>query len=341
MTRVKLLACGAALLASLSLASADSGNQPADGWVYDAMAAPSTVSYTGLVQTVRFGSGGSQASEYRIEHRAPDQTLRQYSSPSNLNGRSTVTKGLDSYTIDVPRHRVVETHNTAINDQIAIDNNYILMRRNYTAVRRGFESFDGRDSIDVALVNNYTKRTTMLVRIDRQTKLVLDKQLFGGDGSLVAETRFEQVRYGVDVPASDFAIPSDYPVVHGPDFGAPSDDPKGVTARAGFDARNPTFLPDGFSPVQASILEIKGVRTLHLLYSDGLQTVSLFENIKQSALDMSGLHPQSATIAGHNAQYAEQGPTILMTWRSGPLSYALVGELRLDELEKIASSIAP
>jgi len=340
-TRVKILACAAAFAASLSLASASSGDEAPDGWVYDAMAAPATVSYEGVVETVRIGNGGAEASVYRIEHRAPNQTVRQYTSPSRLAGSSTVTKGIDTFAIDATNRRVVQTRNAAINDQIAIDNNYMLMRRNYTATRRGYESFDGRDTIDVALVNNYTHRTTVLVRIDRETKLVLDRQLFGGDGSLVAETRFEQVRFAPSPPQSDFALPKDYAIVRGDDYGSPNDDPKAAVARAGFEAHSPTFLPDGFSPLEGSVTDVKGVRTLHLLYSDGLQTVSLFENRGASTLDMTGLHAQSTTISGRDATYAEKGPIVLLSWSDSSLSYELVGELRLDELSRIAASIAP
>ena len=52
----------------------------------------------------------------------------------------------------------------------------------------------------------------MFVRIDRQTKIVLDKQEFGADGAMVAETRLQQVRYAA-VPAANFALPKGYTVV--------------------------------------------------------------------------------------------------------------------------------
>src|SRR5947209_19403998 len=44
----------------------------------DAIAAPDKESYVGLVQTVEYGSSHSNASVYRIEHRAPVLTRRWY-----------------------------------------------------------------------------------------------------------------------------------------------------------------------------------------------------------------------------------------------------------------------
>jgi negative regulator of sigma E activity len=290
---------------------------------------------------VRIGNRGSEACVYRIEHRAPNLTLRQYTSPSNLVGDSLVSKGDESFSVDTKRRRITETRNDAINDQIAIDNNYLLLRQNYHAVARGNETIAGRQAIDVALINNYTHHTGMLVRIDAPSKLVLDKQQYAGDGSLVAETRFEAITFSNSVPPSDFDVPQGYTVSRGPSFGSPSDDPNSVIDRAGFDAREPKFLPDGFSPVEATLVSLDGVRTLHLLYSDGLRTVSLFENDGATAPDMAGLHAEATTISGQDADFAEQGPTKLLSWRDSGLYYTLVGELQIDELKHIAASIAP
>ena len=338
MKRVALLACCSALAAGLSSAGASAG-ESADALVYDAMAAPATISYSGTVQMVRIGDNGSQASVFSIEHRAPNQTVRRYTAPSVLAGDYVVTKGVQTYTVDVKHHRVVAGKNHAVNDQIAIDNNYLLLRQNYRAVKRGSESIDGREVVDVALVNKYTHRTTVIVKIDDVEKLVLDKQQFAGDGSLIAETRFETVSFGAAMPDGDFAIPRGYANVAGPTFPLPSDDPHAITSGAGFVAREPKFLPDGFSPVAGSIVVLRGVRTLHVLYSDGLRTVSLFENDASAALDMRGLRAEATTVGAGRADYVESGATTLLAWRDRNLRYALVGELELAELKRIAGSI--
>lgn len=337
MKRVALLACCGVLLTGL--ASAAATVEPPDALVYDAMAAPATISYSGSVETVRIGNAGSEASVFRIEHRAPNETMRRYTAPSALAGDYVITKGVQTYSVDVKRRRVVAGKNDAVNDQIAIDNNYLLLRQNYLATKRGAESLDGRDVVDVALINRYTHRTTMIVKIDSETKLVLDKQLFAGDGSLLAETRFTEVRFGDTMADADFAVPRDYSSEKGPTFATPSDDPHRVTASAGFAVREPKFLPDGFSPVEGSIVTLRGVRTLHVLYSDGLRTVSLFENDAATAVNMNGLHRQATTIGAESADYAESGPTTLLAWRDRSLHYALVGEIELTELKRIAGSI--
>lgn len=341
MTRLKIAASVAALAASLSLASAAPGDEPADGLVFDAMTAPGTVSYAATVQTMSIGNLDSQVAVYRLEHRAPNLTERTYLSPPRLRGDEIVTHGGQNDFVDVHHRRVFATQNAAADDQIARDDNYLLLRANYRAVKQSAESFDGRPVRDVALVNKYTNRVTMLVRVDEQTKLVLDKQQFAADGSLVNEVRIEEVRFSANLPESDFNLPQGYATVREPGYAVPSKDIAAVVRGAGFAARVPSFLPDGFSPVDGHVIDVKHVPTLHVLFSDGIRTVSLFENTGDAALDMQGLHPQALSLSGRDARYAERGPDALLVWNDGSLRFALLGDLRLDELKRIAASLEP
>ena len=106
---------------------------------------------------------------------------------------------------------------------------------------------------------------------------------------------------------------------------------------AGFAAREPRSLPDGFAPVEGNLVEIRGVRTLHLLYGDGIRTVSLFENAKASTLDATRLKPQSLRVGRRSAEYAEDGATALLAWSDGTLYYTLVGEVGVVDLARIAA----
>jgi negative regulator of sigma E activity len=341
MKYVSIAAALALSASALGAASTSTPDRSAQALLAHAIAAPSTVSYIGVVEVTRVGSDVAQVSVYRIEHLAPDLTRRAYTAPSSLAGDATVTRGKESFSIDVKRHRVVEEQDDAADDRVAVMDNYRLLQSNYRAQLQTPESFDGRQTVGVLLINKYTARPTMLVRIDTQSKLVLDKQEFAAGGSLLSETRFESVQYPSNVPSADFALPAQYPVVKGPNFEQPSEDVARVVRSAGFDARGPTFLPHGFAPVEGSLMETNGVRTVHLLYSDGIRTVSLFENAGASAVDMTHLHPQSTSVAGQDAQYAQDGATELLAWSDGNLHCALVGELDLSELQRIAASIAP
>jgi negative regulator of sigma E activity len=339
MRRVKLVAIICTLAASLTLASASSGEtEDAGSYVAGAIAAQSAVSYTGMVQVVRIGSDGSQATVYRIEHRAPNLTKRTYVSPRRLEGDELLFRGDQTYAVDMSRHRIVHAMNEAITDSFALNDNYRLLRSNYRAEEDSADPIDGRRVETIDLINKYTRHAMMVLRVDQTTKLVLDKQEFDADGSLIEETRFESVSF-TRPPVSDFAVPKAFATVKGADLGQPSVKLDRVAKEAGFPTRDPKFLPEGFAPVEGNVVEIKGVRTVHFLYSDGIRNISLFEHTGPALADLSDFHPKSITIDGHDAQYAETGAMTLLTWQDGDLHCALVGDLNLEELERIAGSI--
>lgn len=311
------------------------------GLLREAMTAPQRVSYVGEMQMLRFGNNKSEASIYRIEHRAPNLTRRWYLAPQDLYGDSIISRGEDAYSIDVQRNRIVVTHDDAIDDQVAEDDNFALLMRNYRAVFGPDEMVDGRPVRVVLLTNKYTGETTMRLHIDVQTKLVLEKEQFASNGSIVTQTRFEHVRYTNQIPPAIFDIPKNMSVVTGASRGLPSSNLQRLVTTAGFNARGPRYLPDGFVPVAGDVIDIKGIRTLHLLYSDGIRTVSLFENAKGAAVDLTGYHAKPTRVENHDANYVEEGPTTLLAWFESGLHFALVGELGRDELEKIADSVVP
>jgi len=279
-----------------------------------AVDAYSKLSYVGQIQNVDFGTNRADAVLFRVEHRAPGLTRRWYLAPEALYGDSIISRGTMQYNIDVHKHRIVVARNDALDDQVASDDNFVLLLRNYKAVLAPDTNVAGRRALQVLLVNKYTGETVIKLALDAETKLVLEKDRFGNNGTVVSQMRFEQIRYTA-VPLQVFDVPT------------------------GFHALGPKYLPDGFLPVAGELNDVKGVRTLHLLYSDGLRTVSLFENARGAAVDMSRYTVHSTKLRSFDAQYVQDGPTTLLGWTNGSLHFALVGELSLAELARIGSSI--
>jgi hypothetical protein len=306
----------------------------------EVLAAPATVSYSGVVEIVRTASRATTTSVYRIEHRAPDLTRRTYSSPPQFSGDSEIVKGNLTFSIDAKSHRIVTTRSDpTLTAGSALRDREALIRANYRAAWRGNGTFGGRPTTDALLINKHTNRPAMFVRIDRETKIVLDKQEFAAGGAVISETRLERVRYApVSMAAFDF--PKGYAVVQPQQVNGSSNDPDSVVRNAGFAARKPA-LPDGFSPIDAALVELHGTRTVQLLYSDGIRSVSLFETATAVTPNMAPLHPDALDVGGRTAQYAEDGTVALLTWNDGTLYYTLVGQLGKAELQHIATTIAP
>jgi negative regulator of sigma E activity len=328
----------AMLLAAATLSSA-AAKESRDPLLFAAIAAPANVSYTGVVQVVRIGSRSAEADVYRIEHRAPDLTRRVYTAPAALAGDTMISKGDLLYSLDTSHRRVVETRNDAVHDPRVVDAEYTLLSENYQIVRKGDDSVDGRHTLDIALVSKHTHRMTVLVRIDAASKIALDREEFGANGALLSETRFEEVAYPAQLSTSDFSLPKGYPVVRDPAFAEMPEPPGQLVSRAGFAPRMPRWVADGFAPVEGDFVAMQGVRSLQILYSDGIRTFSLFESSASSRLQTTQLQTHSMTVAGRDAQYAEDGATALLAWSDASLHYTLVGEVGAIDLPQIAAAI--
>jgi negative regulator of sigma E activity len=333
---------------SLLLAAILAGSTPAPApslapvdLLRDAMSAPLRISYVGEVAVLRIGQQHSDAEVYRIEHRAPNLTRRWYMAPQALYGDSIITRGPATYSIDVKREEVVVSKGEDADEEVTENGSFGVLLSNYDAVYAPDETFDGRPVKVVLLNNRYTGQTTMRVLIDRATHLVLARQEYASNGSLIAQTRLEQIRFTAAIPNGVFDIPSGLRRVEGAARGTESSDVQHVISTAGFDALEPKYLPEGFSPIAGDVVQIKNVPTLHLLYSDGIRTVSLFQNKKDAAVDLSRYHAIDTSVANHPAHYVQDGPTTLLAWSDGNRHFALVGDLSLNELEKIGASVLP
>jgi len=330
-----------AAFAALMLGQAR-GQNDAASLLRAAVDAPKSVSFVGQVESTAYGQSRSDAVVYRIEHHAPGATRRWYLAPQALYGDSMIAKGAVSYNVDVRHARIVVTKDDAIDDEVALDDNFGLLLNNYRAIPGPDDTVANRRVITILLDNKYTGQTVMRVSLDAQTKLVLQKETYGANGSVIEEMRFDQLRYVKDVPDEVFAVPTKgYRRLQGAAHGTLSADLPGVVRTAGFQAQYPRSIPEGFVPVAGTVSDIKGVRSLHVLYSDGIRTVSLFENARGAAVDLSRYRVRDVKVGSYAAQAVEEGPTTLLSWAGSGLHYALVGELPRTDLLKIASSITP
>jgi anti-sigma factor RsiW len=102
---------------------------------------------------------------------------------------------------------------------------------------------------------------------------------------------------------------------------------------ADFDLVSPPRLHPGYMLEQ--IRRIEGRDALHLLYTDGIHTISLFE---QPLDGQRGLVPQDFREYALYRNKGQAGGTIL-AWRDDALSYVLVGNAEMSQLMDMAQAI--
>lgn len=306
-----------------------------------AMRAREVTSYVAQVQAIRFGTSGAVATIAREEHLAPDETHKIYLAPEDMYGDSVVMRGLETYSYDPKHQRVVISRGPAYDTQTMSNGNLALLLANYRPLLGTPEIIAGRMTIPCSLVNRFTGERVMRVWIDAETRLILQKEAYHANGTIASRTQFENIRYTSAMPVALFAtpLPSGYHVENRPPASGSSDLER-VVKDAGFTPAGPRYLPEGFTIISADVTTLKGVKTLHLMYSDGVRSLSLFENAANAAADFRGLKPVPTKIENREALYVNDGPTMFLSWKNQGLTFALVGDLELKELKAIAASVS-
>ncbi|HTW83199.1 MAG TPA: sigma-E factor regulatory protein RseB domain-containing protein [Candidatus Sulfotelmatobacter sp.] len=308
-----------------------------------AVAAPRHVSFVGQMSSIVSGTHQAFAYVAKIEHRAPDETRRTYLAPRGVYGEYVITHGAISYDVEPLNKRVVVSENKTVVDPVAIVDDIALLDGNYRAVRSATDNVADRRTDVVDLVSRYTGERVMRLWIDSDMHVVLAKEAYHSDGSLAWRTRFDEIRYTDAIPEAIFStsVPSGYDTVRGRSYSRQGALPGAIT-EAGFTPITPKYLPDGFILTGADVSRTpEGIKNLHLLYTDGIRNLSLFENASDRAVDFSDMQAHATSFEGHDAQYAHDGSDTLLSWRERRLTFLLVGDLDLTELVPIAKSVVP
>jgi len=336
---VALIICRAAA----SAADAQTADSRAALLLRESIDAPKTTSYIGQLQTVRFASNGAWATLARIEHKAPSLTRRWFLAPEALYGDYIVTRGAKTYRFNMKRARIVVSNDPRAEDAVFASDRLDLMFRNYRPLFDDIESTANHPTSSILLINKYTGERAMRLWIDNRTRLVLRKEEFRGNGSVASQTRFEAIRYTNNIPDDIFAIepPAGFTRTEGLSASVPAPNLDDAIREAGFRPYMPKDLPQGFVLADGNLMSAKSIKTLRLTYTDGLRTVSLFENNKGAAANFGDLHPRITRFEGHEARYIEDGSTTLLTWNEHDLHFALAGDLGREELQQIAASVVP
>jgi len=131
-------------------------------------------------------------------------------------------------------------------------------------------------------------------------------------------------------PSQREIVPSEAPVISNGHTLALSE----ARETAGFNLISPSWLRPSYALDQ--IRRIEGRDALQLLYTDGIDSVSLFE---QPLDGQRGLEPKDLREYAVYRNTEQSGGTIL-AWRDDELSYALIGNVEMSQLMDMAQSIS-
>ncbi len=312
-------ATAAILSAELSTAAAPAAAEPtpgapdprAEALLDRAAAAPSSTPYSGVQLISTWGASGTTSHLVDVEHRP------------GVGTRASVHA-----TAAVPGRRIFAAEDGRAPSLVPSAGTLRLLARNFELAVPRRDSVAGR-SAHVVEARRGGGQVAARFWIDARTGLLLRNEVYD-DRGLVRLVAFVDVRVTPGREVRETSPPAAQPEEHA----------LGEVELARLRAEGwscPTELPPALILVDARRLTDGSGPTLHLTYSDGLSTVSLFQ--QRGALDESGLTGFSEELlAGTRAQVSDGYPKKVI-WSGHGSVFTLFLETPDDDVAAIVAAL--
>ena len=180
--------------------------------------------------------------------------------------------------------------------------------------------------------------------IDRETGLRLKTEEIGPTGRVLSSTYFLQVDVHPRFDDADFtapSLPAGFLRERQERQAFPTVEAAQKTVR--FSLRKPGYLPPGFDLRQVVVSRLKNSRVVVQRYANSMSGVTLFQT-DAANLPFPGRRreernkPFEESPRGGRRDGWGRGPRV-QTWRSGDISFVLIGNLPDDQMKRIADSV--
>ena len=310
MTRAaRTLAAGTlVLLAASASRAAPSG----DALLQRSEHAECAYSYRGVRVIRTFFRDQVVEAEAQVLHEKPATTRTEYLSPPSMAGTVILRIGADRWRRsgrNAPWQRL-----PAADEAEGIN----LLQRNYDLrIAQGSPVAD-RPCTLLLVLPRHPGNPSKRMWVDQATGLVLRTELLSRRHNSISSSAFREIEIAPDLTTqADLLQPP-------PRALAPA-----VTTPLGFKPGYPRYLPPGYVFSGTDVINVGNLPGAHLRYSDGLNTISLF----QAPAEAFGGEQPFASWEWHFAQ--------VITWRKGDMAYAAVGDIDPEQLRKMADSMGP
>jgi outer membrane lipoprotein-sorting protein len=308
-----------------------------------AVEADDYVSYSATLTSVVYEGDRAASTVARIEHKSPHSWRIWYLAPADAYGRMIVSNETLTYQYEPSRNRVYSHDWSESAPGVAEPVNIAQVLTNYAVEMGPAGSVAGRKATSLSLVSKHTGALAQRIWADDETKLIVRRENYNAEGSVVAKSSFDTIRIGVDLPQDLFSltVPKGMTLVPGAEYGKSTTNTAELVKSLDFKFVNPKYLPEGFALEKGSVTSHAGINTVEFVYGDGLRTFSLFENASGRLPRFDQASPKPIDIGGVNGVYADVAGQTLASWNASNLNFTIVGDLSPKEMAKIGASIHP
>jgi outer membrane lipoprotein-sorting protein len=288
----------------------------------------------------------------KVWHQSPDLTRMEFVSPADSVGKVAIENGEGLWLFHPRRQSWRAMPWRSPRPRLS------LLLRNYQVQIMRRERVAGRPVVTLHITSRYSGNPSKIVWIDARTKIPLRQELYDAAGKRVGATEFREISYEASLPANLFTVPAEArrgPADRRAPGGLPEDGPRTMIGNS---ATEPHYVPAGYMLVRKLAFRRPGLEFTHLRYTDGLNTISLFQERRSGQPDGPGPdgrgtasapspserdgprrhhHGPDARMEAGDWQQMNCGQRLTWTW--GDTRYTLVGSISAAELRRMADSI--
>ena len=286
-------------------------------WLERMSGAVQTTDYEGTVIRVQ----GGQVEAFKVIHTVSDGVVREKFSIQDGNGLEIIRNGNEVLCIFPDRESVlIEEWNNQSTLFSTLPSSKIHSGGVYDVLIKGYDRVAGRKSVQLAVVPHDEYSFGYRIWLDIETGFPLQTRLIGSDNSTLQQVKFADIRIHSEILAS--ALASSY-VTENWKW-------TDVSRRKAHKAIETDWIADeiprGFIVISTRQEELPGAeeKVTHILYGDGLATVSVF--ISSSSAGKKGKRSRSGASSAYS--------TVVDGYR-----VTAVGEVPDITVEQIAKSM--
>jgi negative regulator of sigma E activity len=187
-----------------------------------------------------------------------------------------------------------------------------------------------------------TNRPARKIWIDREYGVPLRTEIYDLNGNLALLSMFSEIQFAPALDNETFnpQFPKDI-IPKNITESRYADIPEAQDEITDFKLHSPTYLPEGFTLIGISRLKVGKSERIQLLYSDGLSSLSVFEDKPTVSPSGNSLPAREVLINDKKGVLYDQGLLKILDWNLEDIHVTLVAEISEDELLKVAGSIVP
>jgi negative regulator of sigma E activity len=287
--------------------------------------------YIGVVETVTTYHGKQMRISSRVYHTPTAERIEYAGGP--LGGSIAVSRGPDS-ALCKPGHEAIVTKTVS---PISQSHRLALLLKNYSAAAAGETTVANQLCYIIYLVPREGNGPTRRLWIDKRTHIALRNDEMDHAGNLVSSSRFVKISYPKTIPARLLAVPVAM-------SGQPASEPMNcdkLSGRLGFKVDLPKHMAEGYVFENSCLYRCTcncGHQSAHLIYTNGMDTVSVFETATLARCGGKTCDLKGGIKAADCAINSGEQDGVAVTRKKNKM-VVVVGDLNGSELMRIARSI--